>query len=163
MGCHNSVGSTIDKTFAFPRKMDGAAGWGYLDLKGMPDAPNKGESVGEIATYLARAGGGSEFRNNDEMAAKWYRPNGTVDHEKLKEAKDVYDLIAPSPGRALALNKAYKTIVEDQDFIYGKDPVLVPPKNVYDKIDNESSPTLPADRIFKWNILLDWDAAAPRH
>ncbi|MCW1915267.1 hypothetical protein OJ996_16895 [Luteolibacter sp. GHJ8] len=158
MGCHNSVGSTIDKTFSFPRKMDGPAGWGYLDLKGMPDAPNKGETVGEIATYLARAGGGSEFRNNDEMTSRWYRDNGTLDHEKLATAKDVYDLITPSRERALALNKAYKTIVEDQDFIYGKDPVLVPPKNVYDKIDNENSPTLPAERIFKWNILLDWPA-----
>lgn len=156
MGCHNSVGSTIDKTFSFPRKMEGAAGWGYIDLKGMPDAPNKGETVGEIATYLARAGGGSEFRNNDEMSRKWYRDNGTLDHEKLKGAKDVYDLITPSRERALALNKAYKTIVEDQDFIYGKDPVLTPPKNVYDKIDNENSPTLPQERIFKWNILLDW-------
>ena len=48
--------------------------------------------------------------------------------------------------------------MEDQDFIYGKDPVLVPPKNVYDKIDNANSPTLPAERIFKWNILLDWPA-----
>jgi hypothetical protein len=159
MGCHNSVGSTIDKTFSFPRKMDGPAGWGYLDLKGMPDAPNKGETVGEIATYLARAGGGSEFRNNDEMSAKWYRDNGTLDHEKLATAKDVYDLITPSRERALALNKAYRTIVEDQDFIYGKDPVLVPPKNVYDKIDNANSPTLPPERIYKWNILLEWPAA----
>lgn len=159
MGCHNSVGSTIDKTFSFPRKMDGSAGWGYIDLKGMPDAPNKGETVGEIATYLARAGGGSEFRNNDEMSARWYRDNGTLDHEKLATAKDVYDLITPSRERALALNKAYKTIVEDQDFIYGKDPVLVPPKNVYDKIDNENSPTLPPERIYKWNILLEWPAA----
>jgi hypothetical protein len=162
MGCHNSVGSTIDKTFSFPRKMDGPAGWGYIDLKGMPDAPNKGESVGEIATYLARAGGGSEFRNNDEMSRKWYRENGTLDHEKLKEAKDVYDLITPSPGRALALNKAYKTIVEDQDFIHGKDAILTPPKNVYDKIDNENSPTLPPERIFKWNILLEWPETTSR-
>ena len=76
MGCHNSVGSTIDKTFSFPRKLDGAAGWGYINLKGMPDAPNKGESTGEIATYLARVGGGSEFRNNDEMTARWFRPDG---------------------------------------------------------------------------------------
>jgi hypothetical protein len=156
MGCHNSVGSTIDKTFSFPRKMDGTAGWGYIDLKGMPDAPNKGETVGEIATYLARAGGGSEFRNNEEMSRKWYRPNGTLDHEKLKDAKDVHELITPSRERALALNKAYKTIVEDQDFIHGKDAVLSPPKNVYDKIDNENSPTLPPERIFKWNILLEW-------
>ena len=160
MGCHNSVGSTIDKTFSFPRKMDGPAGWGYIDLKGMPDAPNKGESVGEIATYLARAGGGSEFRNNDEMSRKWYRENGTLDHVKLKEAKDVYDLITPSPERALALNKAYKTIVEDQDFIHGKDAVLTPPTNVYDKIDNENSPTQPPERTFKWNILLEWPEGA---
>ncbi len=156
MGCHNSVGSTIDKTFSFPRKLDGSKGWGYLELKGMPDAPTKGESLGEIVTYLSRAGGGSEFRNNDEMNAKWFRPDGSLDHEKLRAAKDVYDLITPSKERALALNKAYRTIVEDQDFIFGKDPVLTPPKNVYDKIDNENTPTLPEERTFKWNILLDW-------
>jgi hypothetical protein len=156
MGCHNSIGSTIDKTFSFPRKLDGSKGWGYLDLKGMPDAPTKGESLGEIVTYLSRAGGGSEFRNNDEMNAKWFKPDGSVDHEKLRVAKDVYDLIAPSKERALALNKAYRTIVEDQDFIFGKDAVLTPPKNVYDKIDNEKTPTLPEERTFKWNILLDW-------
>jgi hypothetical protein len=156
MGCHNSVGSTIDKTFSFPRKIDGSKGWGYLDLKGMPDAPNQGESVGEIATYLARAGGGSEFRNNDEMTARWFRPDGSVDHDKLKSARDVYDLITPSKERALALNKAYRTIVEDQDYIFGKDPVLAPPVNVYEKIDNGNTPTLPPERIFKWNIVLDW-------
>lgn len=156
MGCHNSVGSSIDKTFSFPRKVDGAAGWGYIDLKGMPDAPNKGESVGEIATYLARVGGGSEFRNNEEMMARWFRPDGTPDPEKLATAKDVYDLITPSPERAIALNKAYRTIVEDQDYIYGKDAVLEPPTNVYDRIDNEDTPTLPAERVYKWNILLDW-------
>jgi hypothetical protein len=156
MGCHNSVGSTIDKTFSFPRKLDGSKGWGYLDLKGMPDAPTKGESLGEIVTYLSRAGGGSEFRNNDEMNTKWFKPDGSVDHQKLATAKDVYDLITPSKERALALNKAYRTIVEDQDFIFGKDPILTPPKNVYDKIDNENTPTLPEERTFKWNILLDW-------
>jgi hypothetical protein len=102
------------------------------------------------------AGGGSEFRNNDEMTGKWFRPDGSVDHLKLQSAKDVYDLITPSKERALALNKAYRTIVEDQDFIFGKDPVLSPPVNVYEKIDNENTPTLPPERIFKWNIVLDW-------
>ena len=28
MGCHTSVGATIDKTFGLPRKVDGARGWG---------------------------------------------------------------------------------------------------------------------------------------
>ncbi len=155
MGCHNSVGSTIDKTFSFPRKVDGAKGWGYINLKGMPDAPSKGESTGEIATYLARVGGGSEFRNNDEMTGRWFL-NERLDRVKLAEAKDVYDLITPSPERALELNKAYRCIVEDQDFIYGKDATVTPPVNVYDKIDNNKTPTLPDNRVFSYNILLDW-------
>jgi hypothetical protein len=158
MGCHNSVGSSIDKTFSFPRKLDGAKGWGYIDLQGMADAPTKGETVGEIELYLTRAEGGSEFRNNEEMAARWFNPDGTVAKEKIAAAKDVYELITPSPARAMALNKAYRTIVEDQDYIFGKDAVLTPPSNVYDKIDNLTAPTLPADRTYDYNILLDWAA-----
>ena len=64
MGCHNTVGSSIDKTYSFPRKIDGAAGWGYINLRGMPDAPTMNEQQGEILTYLERVGGGTEFRNN---------------------------------------------------------------------------------------------------
>ena len=156
MGCHNSVGATIDKTFSFPRKPDGAAGWGYIDLRGMPDAPSRGETVGEIELYLTRAEGGSEFRNNDEMSARWFKADGSVDPEKISKARDVYDLITPTPERALSLNKAYRTIVEDQDYIYGKDAVIVPPANVYDKIDNQTAPTLPEERTFDYNIILDW-------
>jgi hypothetical protein len=161
MGCHNSIGSTIDKTFSFPRKVDGAQGWGYINLRGMPDAPSKGEKRGEIATYLERAGGGSEFRNNEEMLARWFKRDGTVDHEKVANARDVYELITPSRERAMVLNKAYKTIVEDQTFIYGRDAVVAPPKNVYPWIDNEKTPTLPESRTFTWNILLDWPSRFP--
>ncbi|EDY83652.1 hypothetical protein VDG1235_3279 [Verrucomicrobiia bacterium DG1235] len=159
MGCHNSIGSTIDKTFSFARKVDGAKGWSYIDLKGMPDAPNLGEQQGEILTYLERVGGGSEFRNNDEMAARWFKPDGTIDREKITAAADVYELITPSRDRALMLNKAYKTIVEDQDYIYGRDPTVTPQTNVYSEIDNDTTPTLPEDRTFSWNIILDWNRA----
>lgn len=155
MGCHNSVGSTIDKTFSFARKVDGAQGWGYIDLRGMPDAPSMGEDTGEIATYLARVGGGSEFRNNEEMADRWFT-DGRLDRVKLSAAKDVYDLITPSPERALALNKAYRWIVEDQDFIYGKDATLRPPVNVYDQVDNEETVTLPDNYVYPYDIVLDW-------
>lgn len=158
MGCHNSVGATIDKTFSFPRKLDGAGGWGYINLHGMPDAPSKGETVGEIELYLTRAEGGSEFRNNEEMAGKWFKPDGSADPEKIRQAKDVYELITPSPSRAMALNKAYRTIVEDQDYIFGKDAVILPPANVYDKIDNKTAPTLPEERTYDYDILLDWAA-----
>ena len=156
MGCHNSIGSTIDKTFSFARKMEGRPGWGYINLKGMPDAPTKGETRGEIATYLERAGGGSEFRNNIEMFERWFNRDGTLNREKVARARDVYELITPSRERALALNKAYRTIVEDQDYIHGRDAVLTPPVNVYSSIDNATTPTLPEARLFRWNILLDW-------
>lgn len=156
MGCHNSIGSTIDKTFAFARKIDGAKGWGYINLHGMPDVPNIGELKGEIATYLERAGGGGEFRSNNEMKQRWFKKDGTLDHQRVASAKDVYKLITPSRDRALMLNKAYKVIVEDQDYIYGRDAFMIPPENVYEIVDNKTAPTLPVKQVYKWDIRLDW-------
>ena len=162
MGCHSSVGATIDKTFSFARKIDGAKGWGYINLKGMSDVPSKGETRGEIATYFERVGGGGEFRSNPEMFARWFNPDGTVNQEKVSKAKDVYELITPSKERALMLNKAYRVIVEDQDFIYGRDATVTPPQNVYDRVDNDTAPTLPDSHTYKWDILLDWSANADK-
>lgn len=159
MGCHTSVGTTIDKTFSFPRKIDGSAGWGYIDLEGMADAPNLGESEGEILTYFERAGGGGEFRSNPEMFERWFTADGRVDRDRVAAARDVYELITPSRERALTLNKAYRVLVEDQDFIFGRDATVVPPVNVYDRIDNETSPTLPASAIYRWDIRLDWSTS----
>ena len=156
MGCHTSVGSTIDKTFSFARKIDGAAGWGYIDLKGMPDAPSMGETRGEIATYLERVGGGGEFRSNPEMFERWFDDNGQVDHSAIAAAADVYELITPSTERALQLNKAYRVIVAEQDFIRGRDATVTAPVNVYDKVDNETAPTLPASAFHPYDIRLDW-------
>lgn len=157
MGCHNSVGSTIDKTFSFARKVDGAEGWRYIDLKGMPDAPNIGENKGEIHTYFERVGGGDEFRSNTEMMTRWFTSPGVVDEEKVLAAKDVYTLITPSKERALQLNKAYKAIVHQQDFVFGRDATVTSPVNVYSKVDNQTAPTLPEEKMFKWDIRLDWE------
>jgi len=160
MGCHNTIGSTIDKTFSFARKIDGPAGWKYIDLRGMPDAPSVGESEGEILTYLARVGGGAEFRNNPEMAARWYRADGSLDREKVRAARDVHELITPSRERALQLNKAYRVIVADQDYIYGRDATVEPPANVYDEVDPETAPTLPEASFAEYDIRLDWKRKA---
>jgi len=154
MGCHSSIGATIDQTFAFPRKVTGAEGWGYLDLDGMKDAPNVGEIDGEILTYFERVGGGSEFRNNPEMKARWFTEDGDVRREKVKAA-DVYDLITPSPERALRLNKAYRVIVEEQSFIHGRDATVTPPENVYEEIAPDTAP-LPEEHHYDWDIRLDW-------
>jgi hypothetical protein len=161
MGCHTSVGATIDKTFSFPRKIDGAAGWGYIDLRGMPDAPNVGETKGEFATYFERAGS-SEFRNNDEIAARFFDADGSVDANRIAAAADVYELVTPSRERALLLNKAYRAIVEDQDFIHGRDATVKPPANVYERIDNATTPTLPTGYAHTWDIRLDWRAVTRR-
>lgn len=158
MGCHTSIGATIDKTFSFPRKVDGATGWGYINLRGMPDAPNIGEVKGEIATYLERIGGGGEFRSNAEMAERWFKDDGSVDQEAVARARDVYDLVMPSRRRALDLNKAYRTIVTDQNYLHGRDAFVAPPANVYEFIDNDTAPTLPLDRFHNWDIRLDWQA-----
>ena len=157
MGCHSTIGSTIDKTFSFPRKVDGAEGWGYINLKGMPDAPNMGELKGEIATYLERVGGGGEFRSNPEMFERWFKEDGSVDTEKVSAAKDVYTLITPSIARARLLNKAYRTIVADQDYIYGRDATVTPPVNVHDNVDNLATITLPLKFFRDWDIRLNWN------
>ena len=154
MGCHTTIGSTIDQTFSFARKITGAEGWGYINLKNMKDAPNVGGTEGEILDYLKTVGGGDEFRQNDEMISRWFKADGTVDEEKVKNA-DVYTLTSPSIERALMLNKAYMTIVEDQDFVHGRDANITPAKNVYKAVD-ETAPLLPYDKARNWDIRLNW-------
>jgi len=45
--------------------------------------------------------------------------------------EDITVLLFPSKERALALNKGYKAIVEEQSYIYGRDTHIKPMENVY--------------------------------
>ena len=156
MGCHSTIGTTIDQTFAFPRKVTGAEGWGYINLEGMIDAPSKGQVEGEILQYLKRAGGGNEFRENPEMQARWFNDDGSVKASEVIAA-DVHTLITPSRERALALNKAYKVIVEEQSFVYGRDATITPAQNVFRDVDPKKAPPLePESRVEDYDIRLDW-------
>jgi len=155
MGCHSAIGSTIDQTFAFPRKITGKAGWGYINLKGMKDAPSLGQKEGEILQYLQVNGGGNEFRQNREMFTKWYKLDGTVNKEKVKRA-DVFELITPSKQRAYDLNKAYTQIVRTQSYIHGRDVNIMPAINVHRTIDESVAPLKPEHRLDGWDIRLDW-------
>jgi hypothetical protein len=154
-GCHTSAGANIDQTWAFPRKMTGAAGWGYIDLTTQRDVPNIGEEMGEIALYLARAGGGDEFRSNTEMRDRWFSEDGTVDAAAMA-GKSVHDLITPSRDRALQLNKAYRVLVSEQSFLFGRDATVTPPVNVHAGIDEATAPTLPPEYRFAHDIRLNW-------
>jgi len=155
MGCHSAIGTTIDQTFAFPRKVTGRDGWGYVNLKGMKDVPSKGQQEGEILQYLQINGGGNEFRENIEMFKKWYNADGTVNKDKIKQA-DVYELITPSKQRAYAMNKAYTQIVRTQSFIHGRDVNISPAINVHKKIDESVAPLKKEHRLEDWDIRLDW-------
>ncbi|MBQ4813270.1 hypothetical protein J8M20_18050 [Pseudoalteromonas luteoviolacea] len=153
-GCHKTVGSTYDQTFSFARKVEGAEGWGYINLRTQKDVPNVGEQQGEFLTYMDRVGGGDEFRQNQEMLKKWFT-GGKVDMEKVQSAVNLYELITPSKQRALALNKAYLTIVKEQSYLFGRDATLVKAKNVLQQVDDAQAP-LKESKQFAWDMQLDW-------
>ena len=156
VGCHKTIGTTIDQTFSFPRKVSGAKGWGYIDLAAIMDVPNIKETQGEYLTYLQRVGGGDEFRQNAEMITRWFDDKGQVNTDKVKALDNIAQLITPSKERALNLNKAYYLVVKEQSFLFGRDGVLKPAKNVIQKIDTEIPP-LEASNRHVWDIRLDWD------
>jgi hypothetical protein len=148
MGCHSNLGVTADQSFAFPRKLPGAAGWGYQDLGSIPDAPLLGHDRGEIATWLARAEAGDEFRSNAEMLARWFT-EGELDEQALAAAKDIAAILTPSPARALLLDKAYLVIVREQSFTRGRDPVVEPLTTVHRRIEDDLSTELSeAERVY---------------
>lgn len=155
MGCHTTIGATIDHTFSFPRKLSGRQGWGYIDLDDMPDAPSRGELSGEFLTYFTRVGGGDEFRQNTEMLERWFDENGKPKIAIIKES-DVATLILPSPERAHQLNAAYFDRVQKQNFILGREITLGDVKHIHAEINPESAPTLPPEKQFRYDIRLRW-------
>jgi hypothetical protein len=47
----------------------------------------------------------------------------------------IFQFLFPSKERALALNKGYRSMVEEQSYIYGKDANVKPIENVYNEIE----------------------------
>ncbi|MBY5920187.1 hypothetical protein [Ferrimonas balearica] len=160
-GCHKTIGTTIDQVFSFARKLDGEAGWGYLDLTVQQDAPVRGEAFGEYLTYLARVGGGDEFRQNDEMLARWFQADGSVKADKVAALPHIGALILPSPQRARDLNKAYRLIVQEQSYLFGRDAVLAPAENVYRQVAPDAVP-LPETHQHLYDLRLNWRAVGSR-
>lgn len=154
MGCHTNLGSTLDQTFAFARKVDGAKGWGYIDLKKIIDVPNQNETQGEYLTYMQRVGGASEFRAHNSIVDRYF-DNGEVNTTKVQAASSIYDLITPTREEALRMSKSYKVLVESQDYIHGREGNGEPVQNVYAEID-DNTPTLPEDKQYVWDMRLDW-------
>jgi hypothetical protein len=133
MGCHGGLSATTDGAFAYPRKLTSGPAHGfYAWSAGSPALPDpiRGDGQGEYATYLSRNSAGDEYRSNLEVHAKFFaqaRPRNAM-FERL--ARDVSTLLIPSSTRALALDKAYWSIVREQSFVQGRDALLAPATRV---------------------------------
>jgi hypothetical protein len=129
-GCHAGTGRSIDGVFSYARKVDEPdGGWFHWDrarpLGNLPD-PKGAEVKGEYETYLVRNRAADEFRANDEALRKFF-PAGKPHEEAIAALADrIGPLTDPSPARALALDKAYRVIVEEQSYERGRAPVIAP-------------------------------------
>lgn len=130
VGCHGGVGATQDSIFSFGRKLEPSSfrgGWFHPTqhgLQGVPDAATRdaGTAAGEYAAWLVATGAGDDYRSNQELANKAFDRGGRLRFDFAAAlAVDITTAILPSPGRALELNKAYRTLVADQDFVWGRD------------------------------------------
>ncbi|HGZ69898.1 MAG TPA: hypothetical protein ENK74_00680 [Nitratifractor sp.] len=152
MGCHAGIGATTDTVFAFPRKFEGTNlkdkmyGWNHWSQKGLVQIPEPKASylsIGEkyeYSFYLHNNHSGNEFRDNDEVQAKFFNRDGTEKKAMIaKLHNDISLLLFPSKTRAMNLNKGYKAMVGEQSYIYGRDANVKPMKNVYKKIKEGQS------------------------
>lgn len=155
MGCHSAIGATTDTIFSFARKFEGVNernnnfGWNHWsqkDLKGVKDRKLsykidgvKTKNILEYTFYLKQSMG-NEFRDNQEINKKFFnKDNIPIDSEINKIKDDVSYLLMPSKQRALELDKAYKTIVEEQSFINGRDSNMKPIKTAYKDVNSSST------------------------
>ncbi len=150
MGCHSHLGATTDSVFAFPRKFEGTdktdklSGWNHWSQKGLIGIPEpKMSYIGhgeqfEYSFYLQNNHSGNEFRDNDEVKAKFFDANGSLKPNMVEQLhNDVSVLLFPSKTRALGLDKGYRVMVQEQSFIYGRDANVHPMQNVYKTIEPE--------------------------
>ena len=145
IGCHGGTGATVDGIFAFPRKLaadssqrNGWYHWSQINRQGLPEPMVEIEGAGvqfEYSFYLMYNGAGDEFRNNTEVIDKFFDEEGQIDESMLQQLHDdVSILLYPSRERALELAKAYRVIVAEQSFVYGRDATVTPPANVHQKL-----------------------------
>ncbi len=143
IGCHSGIGATADSSFAFWRKLEGREmnmgwfHWSQRGLKGIKE-PKRADGTGEYRHYLLHNGSGDPMRNNQELSKKFFLSSGKLDQSSIaKMEQDISTLLFPSPKRAMQLNKAYKAIVEEQSFIYGRNAPLKPNKNIHKELEED--------------------------
>lgn len=152
MGCHSHLGATTDSIFAFARKLEGVDknstdfGWNHWTQKGLvgvkePQVQYQNYDMQyEYSFYLKNNNSANEFRDNDEVKTKFFNEDGTIKEDMLENLhNDISELLFPSYERALNLNKGYKTMVNEQSYIYGRDANVKPMINVFKEINIEQT------------------------
>ncbi|MBD3793709.1 MAG: hypothetical protein IE889_06050 [Campylobacterales bacterium] len=67
---------------------------------------------------------------------RFFDENETLQEDEVtKLHHDIAYLLYPSITRALALNKAYKVIVDEQSFIYGREAHIKPVQNIHKSVE----------------------------
>jgi hypothetical protein len=126
------------------------AGWYHASqrgIEGMPE-PVRADGRGEYALYLMQNGAGDEFRENQEVLARFFDARGALRPDMAARMKrDISLLLLPSPARALLLDKAYRVIVLAQSFTNGCDATATPAPNVHRELPVEHQPTGVRQRI----------------
>lgn len=131
IGCHGTLGTNDDSTFAFARKLGKGAfrdGWYHWTQKGLSGTPDliRADGTGDYAHYLATNAAGDEFRANMEVIEAWLDDGHLPEAKEAALREDIGALILPSPERADALNAAYRMIVREQSFAKGRDATVAP-------------------------------------
>jgi hypothetical protein len=146
-GCHYGTGATMDTVFSFTRKFGHDSfqhGWYHWSQKGLVGIaePIREDGEYEYTHYLQQNGAGDEFRSNQEVMERFFNPDGSLISAQVEALhNDITVLLFPSRERALNLNKAYRTIVEDQDFNRGRDANITPVENVHQSITVRNQPS----------------------
>lgn len=160
IGCHSTIGAVVDSTFVFPRKFDhhqAQMGWshwsqlknGFKNIK----EPILADGRYEYSLYLQNNHSGDEFRDNHEVTEKFFESNGTLKTSELEALhNDISHLIVPSITRAIMLNKAYKIIVDEQSFIYGRDAHVLPLTHVYKEVKIDQKTGLEAVKMERYPL-----------
>jgi hypothetical protein len=108
-------------------------------FKGIEE-PRLADGRYEYTLYLEANHAGDEFRENTEVMSRFFDGDGSLlpaEAERLHS--DISHLIVPSAARALRLNKAYKVVVDEQSYIYGRDAHVTPMRQVHEDIETDQS------------------------